>query len=69
MRSLIARLRLVNRELREAEGQLDKICTVIGETEAAPGDCLQRQDVMILKSMPGIGRINLAALLSEAPDL
>jgi transposase len=65
MRSLIARLRLVNRELREAERQLDKICTVIGETDAASGDCLQRQDVMILKSMPGIGRLNLAALLSE----
>src|SRR5215468_12189763 len=65
MRSLIARLRLVNRELKEAERQLDKICTVIGETDAASGDCLQRQDVMILKSMPGIGRINLAALLSE----
>ncbi len=65
MRSLIARLRLVNRELREAERQLDKICTTIGETDAASGDCLQRQDVTILKSMPGIGRINLAALLSE----
>lgn len=65
MRSLIARLRLVNRELREAERQLDKICTTIGETDAASGDCLQRQDVMILKSMPGIGRINLAALIAE----
>src|SRR6516165_1899847 len=65
MRSLIARLRLVNRELREAERQLDKICTMIGETDAASGDCLQRQDIMILKSMPGIGRINLATLLSE----
>jgi transposase len=65
MRSLIARLRVVNRELREAEGQLDKICTAIGESDATSGDCLQRQDVIILKSMPGIGRINLAALLAE----
>ena len=65
MRSLIARLQVVNRELREAERQLDKICAEIGATEAASGDGLQRQDVMILKSMPGIGRINLAALLSE----
>jgi transposase len=65
MRSLIARLRVVNRELREAGRQLDKICTVIGDTDAASGDCLQRQDVIILKSMPGIGRINLAALLAE----
>ena len=65
MRSLIARLHVVNRELREAERQLDKICAEIGAAEAASGDGLQRQDVMILKSMPGIGRINLAALLSE----
>jgi hypothetical protein len=65
MRSLIARLRVVNRELQAAEHQLDKICSEIGAAEAAPGDGLQRQDVMILKSMPGIGRINFAALLSE----
>ncbi len=65
MRSLIARLHVINRELQEAERQLDKICTAIGEAEAVWGDSLQRQDIMILKSMPGIGRINLAALLSE----
>ena len=41
-------------------------CATIGETEAAAGDCLRRQDVLILRSMPGIGRINLAALLCEA---
>lgn len=66
LRSLVARLRVVNRELHEAEGQLDKLCTAMGETEAASGDGLQRQDVLILRSMPGIGRINLAALLCEA---
>ncbi|HEY2533741.1 MAG TPA: transposase [Xanthobacteraceae bacterium] len=66
MRSLIARLRVINRELQEAERQLDKICTAIGEAEAVSGDCLQRQDIMILKSMSGIGKINLAALLSES---
>jgi transposase len=65
MRSLIARLRLVNREIREAESALDKICTSISETPAESGDGLQRQDIMILKSMPGIGRINLATLISE----
>ena len=66
LRSLVARLRVVNRELREAEVQLDKLCTTIGESEPASGDCLRRQDVLILRSMPGIGRINLAALLCEA---
>jgi transposase len=66
LRSLVARLRVVNRELRAAEDQLEKFCTSVGETEAASGECLRRQDILILRSMPGIGRINLAALLCEA---
>jgi transposase len=66
LRSLVARLRVVNRELREAEVQLDKLCLIIGESEATLGNCLRRQDVQILRSMPGIGRINLAVLLCEA---
>jgi hypothetical protein len=39
----------------------------VGETEAASGECLRRQDILILKSLPGIGRINLAALLRVGP--
>jgi len=48
-----------------SEHKLDEICTAIGETDAASGECLQRQDITILRSMPGIGRINLAVLISE----
>ena len=66
LRSLVARLRVVSRELREVGVQLDKLCMIIGKSEATSGDCLRRQDVLILRSMPGIGRINLAALLCEA---
>ena len=66
MRSLVARLRIVNRELREAERKLDELCTTIGEIEQTSGEGLQRRDVAILRSMPGIGRINLGTLLSEA---
>jgi transposase len=64
LRSLVARLGVVNREMRQAEHELDKLCTALGE-RAASGEFLQRQDVVILKSMPGIGRINLATLLCE----
>jgi multidrug efflux pump len=39
LRSLVARLRVVNRELREAEVQLDKLCLIIGESEAPLGNC------------------------------
>jgi Transposase/Transposase IS116/IS110/IS902 family len=66
LRSLFARLRVVNRELHEAEDQIEKLCMSIGESEATSGECLRRQDVLILRSMPGIGSINLAALLCEA---
>jgi transposase len=65
MRSLVTRLHVVNHELREAEHKLDAVCTAIGDCEATSGESLQRRDVAILKSMPGIGRINLATLLSE----
>lgn len=66
LRSLVARLRVVNREMQQAEAQLDKLCASIGETSAAAGECLRRQDIVILRSMPGIGTINLATLLCEA---
>ena len=66
LRSLLARLRVVNHELRAAEEKLDQLCIMVGEVAATSGDCLQRQDVVILRSMPGIGRINLATLLCEA---
>src|SRR5437763_4079515 len=66
IRSLVARLRTVNRELREAERKLDELCTAVSEIEQTSGESLQRRDVAILRSMPGIGRINLGTLLSEA---
>jgi transposase len=66
MRSLVARLRIVNRELHQAERKLDELCTAVSEIEQTSGESLQRRDVAILRSMPGIGRINLGTLLSEA---
>jgi len=63
LRSLFTRLRVVNRELRQAEAKLDALCAAIGKSDAESGEGRQRQDVMILRSMPGIGRINLATLL------
>jgi len=40
MRSLVARLRIVNRELREAERKLDERCTAISEIEQTSGEGL-----------------------------
>jgi transposase len=69
MRSLVARLRLVNRELQESEHKLDELCSAVGEVDAVSGEGLQHRDVVILRSMPGIGRINLGVLLSEGSGL
>ena len=61
IRSLILRLHLVNRELRDAERKLDELCATF--------EGGQQDDVAILRSLPGIGRINLATLLAEASGL
>ena len=66
MRSIIARLQVVNRELSSAERKLDELCTSIGETVMASEERVGHRDVAILRSLPGIGRINLATLLAEA---
>ena len=64
--STCARLRIVNRQVHGAERKLDELCTAVSEIEQTSGEGLQRRDVAILRSMPGIGRINLGTLLSEA---
>jgi hypothetical protein len=50
IRSLVVRLHLVNRELRDAERKLDELCAALAGGENG--------DVAILKSLPGNGRID-----------
>jgi transposase len=66
MGSLVTRLRVVNRELKHAERKLDALCGAIGEAGAAAADCITQSDVVVLRSVPGIGKITLATLLAEA---
>jgi transposase len=66
--TLIARIRLINRQLADAHHQLDALTARLGATEETePGQPKQR-DAEILASLPGIGRIVLATLLAEATD-
>jgi transposase len=67
IRSLAARLHLVNRQIKEAQQNLDRLCAVL-EEENPSGQSLEQCDVTILRSWPGIGRINLATLLAEAAE-
>jgi transposase len=63
VRTLAARLRLINGQIKEARRRLDQLCAAI---EAAPGQICEQHDVAILRSYPGLGRITIAALLAEA---
>ncbi len=73
--SLIPRLRLLNRQIRDAERRLDALVARLvaptapedGETapETEPGQ-KKPHDAVILASLPGLGRTILATLLAEA---
>jgi endonuclease III len=60
--TLIARIRLINRQLKDAHQRLDTLTARIPSPETVPGQQKQR-DVEILASLPGVGRIVLATLL------
>jgi transposase len=64
IRTSAARLRLINRQIKDAERRLDELCEAI--EASAPGQICEQHDVAILRSLPGLGRINVAALLAEA---
>lgn len=67
IRSLAARLRLVNQQIKEAHQALDGLCAKLeAPTENPSGQNCEQRDVAILRSWPGIGRIVLATLLTEA---
>ena len=66
LRSLLARLRLANAEFCQAERKVDELCAALSRHAAAEpaGPC----DADILRSLPGIGTVILAILLTEARD-
>ena len=70
IRSVAERLKLVNRQLREAHRRLDGLCAKLaeGDREKPPGQEYEQRDVTILRSLPGVGRIVLATLLAEASE-
>src|SRR5439155_20731878 len=59
-----ARIRLVNRQLKAAHRKLDQLFDqLIPPAESALGQCGEQRDVVILRSMPVLGRITLPARL------
>jgi transposase len=67
--SLAARLHLVNQQIKETHRTLDGLCAKLeAPTESPSGQNREQRDVTILRSWPGIGRIVLATLLTEAAE-
>jgi len=65
--TLVDRLKLINRQIADACHQLHALTQALGGQQDSPGQNMQR-DVVVLASLPGIGRTNLATLLAEAYD-
>jgi hypothetical protein len=64
--SLIPRLRLLNRQIHDAERRLDALTArLVASEDTGPGQSKQH-DAVILASLPGVGRTILATLLAEA---
>jgi len=68
IRTLIERLHLLNRQLKEAHRSLDVLSNALIGEETEPEQARKQHDVTILRSLPGVGRIVLATLLAEASE-
>jgi hypothetical protein len=67
VRTLTARIRLVNHQLKAVHHKLDELCDqLVPPEENASGQGCEQRDVVILRSMPGLGTIILAVLLAGA---
>lgn len=71
IRFVADRLEVVNGQLRDCGRQLDTLVEKLAVPADHEPDCEQKRephDVEILRSLPGVGRIILAALLAEAAE-
>ena len=69
IKTLVARIRLVNGQIKEANRQLDALTAKLIPVEDTEAGQAKQHDVEILASLPGVGRIVLATLLTEAWDV
>ena len=66
LEAVAKRLQLVNRQIADADAQLDRLTNKLAETTDTLGQHEEQRDVTILRSLPGAGRIVIATLLAEA---
>ena len=65
--SIIERLRVVDRQLRETEGSISEVIETMNEKLRTEGE--GATDIEILRSVPGVGPVVLTTLIAEAWDL
>jgi transposase len=66
--TIAKRLRLVNRQIKDVSRHIDTLLGQLAEPGSEPGQEDGPRDAAILRSMPGVGTIVVAALLAEAPQ-
>lgn len=64
--ALIPQLRVVHEQRTTAERQIDRLLTQLAAAAEAEGEQREHRDVEILRSLPGVGRIVAATMLTEA---
>lgn len=64
--SLVPQLLLVHRQRITAEHQMERCLEQLATTAAPEGERLEHRDVEILRSLPGVGRMVTATMLTEA---
>jgi len=65
--AVMPQLQLVHQQRHTAEGHLDRLLARLASVEASAGETAEHRDVEILQSLPGVGRIVAATMLSDAP--
>lgn len=64
--SLVPQLRLIHEQRTTAERQIDRLLEHRATAGAGEGEPREHRDVEILRSLPGVGRMVTATMLSEA---
>lgn len=64
--ALVPQLRLVHGQRTMTEQQIDRLLERLATAEASAGEPREHRDVEILLSLPGVGRIVTATMLTEA---
>ena len=66
IRALVRQLLLVHDQRTTTERQIDRLLERLGTEESTEGEPREHRDVEILRSLPGVGRMVAATMLTEA---